>query len=83
MAKQARRRRIRRSQDGRRGPNGSAAPIDPPDDTVESGGALYYAVDLTPAGFPIGPRVPIVDGRLRFLDDEILDVERFTEEADS
>jgi hypothetical protein len=62
---------------------GSAAPIDPLDDVVECGGELYYAVDFTPAGFPIGPRVEIVEGELRFLDEEILDLESFTDEPES
>jgi hypothetical protein len=68
MARRAEKRRDRRHKRGGKAvaPNGA---IDPLDGVVEFGGDLYFVVDWTPAGFPIGPRVEIVDGEMRFLDD--------------
>jgi hypothetical protein len=48
--------------------------INPLEDVFESGGELYLAVGYTPGGFPFGPRVEVVDGELRFPDDELLDL---------
>jgi hypothetical protein len=49
----------------------TAAPaaIDPLEGlVVECGGELWFPVDFTPGGFPIGMRVEVVDGELRFPD---------------
>jgi hypothetical protein len=48
---------------------------DPVDDClVECGGELYFAVDFTPAGFPIGLRVErLENGDLRFLEGDLDD----------
>lgn len=35
---------------------------------VECGGELYLPVDFTSGGFPIGMRVEVVEGELRFPD---------------
>jgi hypothetical protein len=35
---------------------------------VECGGELWFPVDYTPGGFPIGIRVEVVDGELCFPD---------------
>jgi hypothetical protein len=39
-------------------------------------------VDFTPARFPIGPRVELVDGELEFLDEEIHDLGSYIDEPD-
>jgi hypothetical protein len=70
-----------RSETGR-GPSISGPPIDPPDSVVGCGGEGYYPVDFTPARFPIGPRVELVDGELEFLDEEIHDLGSYIDEPD-
>jgi hypothetical protein len=72
MARRAKRRRRRGDRQRRRGPVDDAR-LDVFADVVECGGQLYLAQGFTPAGFPFGPRVEIVDGELRFLDDELRD----------
>jgi hypothetical protein len=52
----------------------NAGRIDPLEDVFEYGGELIFAVGFTPGGAPYGPRVEIVDGELRFQDDEPLDL---------
>lgn len=81
MSKRPNRSRKRRGGTGPRGPSGNPEEIDPLDSVVECGGELYYAVDFTPAGFPIGPRVEIINGELHFPDDQNL--ESFIDEPDS
>jgi hypothetical protein len=46
---------------------------DPLRDVVAYGDELIFAVGTTPGGAPFGPRVEIVDGELRFPDDEPYD----------
>jgi hypothetical protein len=61
-----------RRRKSRREPRGHAA-VEGPDplrDVVECGGELIFAVGFTPGGAPFGPRVEIVDGELRFPDEE-------------
>ncbi len=72
----ARRAKLRRSKSRprRRGGAANAERIDPLDDVFEYGGELIFAVGFTPGGTPYGPRVEIVDGELRFPDDESLDL---------
>lgn len=48
---------------------------DPLEDVFAYGGELIYAVGFTPGGLPFGPRVEIVDGELRFPDEEPTDLE--------
>lgn len=50
-------------------------PHDPLEDVFECGGELYFAVGFTPGGVPLGLRVEIVNGELRFPDDEFLDLD--------
>ena len=72
MARRAKHRRTK-SQRRRRDGAASGERIDPFEDVVEYGGELIFAVGFTPGGAPFGPRVEIVDGELRFPDDELLD----------
>jgi hypothetical protein len=58
----------------RRGGAANTERIDPLEDVFEYGGELIFAVGFTPGGAPYGPRVEIVDGELRFPDDEPLDL---------
>jgi hypothetical protein len=73
MARRAKLRR-RKSRPRRRGGAANAERIDPLEDVFEYGGELIFAVGFTPGGAPYGPRVEIVDGELRFPDDEPLDL---------
>ena len=73
MARRAKLRR-RKSRPRRRGAAANAERIDPLEDVFEYGGELIFAVGFTPGGAPYGPRVEIVDGELRFPDDEPLDL---------
>jgi hypothetical protein len=59
--------------------------LDPLQDVVEYGGQLIFAVGFTSGGVPFGPRVEIVDGELRFPDEEPLDRDaiRFVEPSQS
>ena len=72
MARRANRRRTRSQRRRRHGAAGGER-IDPFEDVVDYGGELIFAVGFTPGGAPFGPRVEIVDGELRFPDDELLD----------
>jgi hypothetical protein len=73
----ARRAKQRRTKSRRRRRDGAASGehIDPLEDVSEYGGELIFAVGFTPGGAPFGPRVEIVDGELRFRDDERLHVD--------
>jgi hypothetical protein len=64
-----------RSQPRRRDGAARGERIDPFEDVVECGGELIFAVGFTSGGAPFGPRVEIVDGELRFPDDERLDLD--------
>lgn len=74
MARRAKPRR-RKSRPRRRDRVANAEGINPLEDLFEYGGELIFAVGFTPGGAPYGPRVEIVDGELRFPDDEPLDLE--------
>lgn len=73
MARRANLRRMK-SRPRRRGGVAGAGRIDPLEDVFEHGGELIFAVGFTPGGAPYGPRVEIVDGELRFPDDDPLDL---------
>jgi hypothetical protein len=64
----------RKARPRRRGGGANAERIDPLEDVFDYGGELIFAVGFTPGGAPYGPRVEIVDGELRFPDDEPLDL---------
>ena len=74
MVRRAKHRRTK-SRRRRREQAASGERIDPFEDVVEYGGELIFAVGFTPGGAPFGPRVEIVDGELRFPDDERLGLE--------
>lgn len=74
MSRRGKRRRA--GGPGHRKDAGAAGALtDPVDDClVECGGELYFAVDFTPAGFPIGLRVERLEsGDLRFLEGDLDD----------
>jgi hypothetical protein len=73
----ARRAKQRRTQARRRRREHAANTdrVDPLEDVVEYAGQLIFAVGFTPGGAPFGPRVEIVDGELRFPDEEPLDLD--------
>jgi hypothetical protein len=68
-----RRRTSRRQRGGYGQVDGPGLLPDPLSDVVDYGGALILAVGCTPGGTPFGPCVEIVDGELRFPDEEHLD----------
>jgi hypothetical protein len=49
--------------------------LDPLRHVVEYGGELIFAVGSTPGGAPFGPRVEIVDGELRFPEEEACELD--------
>jgi len=70
MSRRRKQRKARRPPQGLTGAAVAGAMTDPLDsDLVECGGDLYFAVDLTSGGLPIGLRVErLENGELRFPD---------------